>query len=241
LRGVLVRIGLSRHRCGRTKIVASSAASVLRAVGAYLGDPAFSDIPLDGLLSDSFAAEHAALIDPDHAGTSRAPPGDPTDDTTQRSTTHLTVVDKDGMIVTYTFTIESTGGNAIVVPGWGFLVNNELTDFDYDKLDHPNSPDGNKRPRSSIAPTIVERDGEPILATGTPGGSTIITPSSDPARALRPRQDAAAGDRCAARGAAQHRADAGRAAVHLLARGRGARERLRALVHDAGADAADRR
>ena len=147
--------------------------------GAYLGDPAFNDIPLDGLLSDGFAAERAALIDPAHAGTSPAPPGDPTDNTTQRSTTHLTVVDKDGMIVTYTFTIESTGGNAIVVPGWGFLVNNELTDFDFvpssTGRSSPNLPAGNKRPRSSIAPTIVEKDGTPILATGTPGGSTIIT------------------------------------------------------------------
>jgi gamma-glutamyltranspeptidase/glutathione hydrolase len=142
--------------------------------GKYLGDPAFSDIPLDGLLSQSFAAERAELIDPEHAGTSPAPPGDPTDNG-QHSTTHLTVADKDGTIVTYTFTIESIGGNAIVVPGWGFLVNNELTDFDYGLLNHPNSSDGGKRPRSSMAPTIVERAGRPVLATGSPGGSTIIT------------------------------------------------------------------
>ena len=61
------------------------------------------------------------------------------------------------------------------MPGWGFLLNNELTDFDFDTLGHPNSADGGKRPRSSIAPTIVMRDGEPVLALGSPGGSTIIT------------------------------------------------------------------
>ena len=79
------------------------------------------------------------------------------------------------MVVSYTFTIESTGGNGIVVPGWGFLLNNELTDFDFDSLTHPNRADGGKRPRSSMAPTIVLDDGEPFLATGSPGGSMIIT------------------------------------------------------------------
>jgi gamma-glutamyltranspeptidase/glutathione hydrolase len=81
------------------------------------------------------------------------------------------------MVVSYTFTIESTGGNGIVVPGWGFLVNNELTDFDYMTTDPStaNKPEGGKRPRSSMAPTIVQRDGRPLLAVGSPGGSTIIT------------------------------------------------------------------
>ena len=91
------------------------------------------------------------------------------------STTHLTVADDDGMIVTYTFTIESTGGNGIVVPGWGFLLNNELTDFDYTLLDAANSAGPGKRPRSSMAPTIVTRNGKPVLAVGSPGGSMIIT------------------------------------------------------------------
>ena len=79
------------------------------------------------------------------------------------------------MVVSYTFTIESTGGNGIVVPGWGFLLNNELTDFNIDAPTHPNSPDGGKRPRSSMAPTYVEQGGQPFLAVGSPGGATIIT------------------------------------------------------------------
>jgi gamma-glutamyltranspeptidase/glutathione hydrolase len=155
---------------------------------AYLADPAYYDVPLCGLLSDSFAAERRALIT--NVSADRAvEPGNPRDNcgagvkARKRSggpgkglsTTHLTVADAKGNVVSYTFTIESTGGNGIVVPGWGFLLNNELTDFNFDSTTHPNRPDGGKRPRSSMAPTIVTRNGQPFLATGSPGGSTIIT------------------------------------------------------------------
>jgi gamma-glutamyltranspeptidase/glutathione hydrolase len=91
------------------------------------------------------------------------------------STTHLTIADKKGFVVSYTFTIESTGGNGIVVPGYGFLLNNELTDFDYSSLTAANRADSGKRPRSSMAPTIITRNGRPVLAVGSPGGSMIIT------------------------------------------------------------------
>jgi gamma-glutamyltranspeptidase/glutathione hydrolase len=77
--------------------------------------------------------------------------------------------------VAYTFTIEQTGGNGIVVPGYGFLLNNELTDFDTASTTAPNRAQGGKRPRSSIAPTIVTRDGRPFMTVGTPGGASIIT------------------------------------------------------------------
>jgi gamma-glutamyltranspeptidase/glutathione hydrolase len=154
--------------------------------GEYVGDPAFVDVPLSGLLSDSFAAERRALIDPNHANNATVPPGDPTDNqagtvtTTHenaegRSTTHLTVADNHGTVVTYTFTIESIGGAGIVVPGYGFLLNNELTDFDYGTPMAANAPDGGKRPRSSMAPTIVTSGSRPLLALGSPGGATIIT------------------------------------------------------------------
>jgi gamma-glutamyltranspeptidase/glutathione hydrolase len=136
---------------------------------AYLADPEFFDVPLEGLLSDEFAAERRALINPTRAATSPVAPGDP------RETTHLVVSDRKGTVVSYTFTIESIGGNGIVVPGRGFLLNNELTDFNYDSLDHPNRADGGKRPRSSMSPTIVLDDGRPFLAVGSPGGSMIIT------------------------------------------------------------------
>ena len=78
-------------------------------------------------------------------------------------------------MVSYTLTIEQTGGSGIVVPGRGFLLNNELTDFDYDPATGPNQIEPGKRPRSSMAPTIVLRNGRPCLAVGSPGGSTIIT------------------------------------------------------------------
>jgi len=158
--------------------------------GAYVGDPAYVDVPLDVLLSDDFAAERACLIDPDTAAAKPLAPGDvladdgacgetiPRNeaDTENVSTTNLTVADRYGNVVEYTLTIEQTGGSGMVVPGRGFLLNNELTDFSlvWDE-DDPNRLEPGKRPRSSMAPTIVLEDGEPVLALGSPGGSTIIT------------------------------------------------------------------
>jgi gamma-glutamyltranspeptidase/glutathione hydrolase len=109
-------------------------------------------------------------------GTATSKPASTAPDTENLNTTNLTVADRWGNIVEYTLTIEQTGGSGIVVPGRGFLLNNELTDFSavYDASD-PNRIEGGKRPRSSISPTIVLRDGKPWLALGSPGGSTIIT------------------------------------------------------------------
>jgi gamma-glutamyltranspeptidase/glutathione hydrolase len=155
---------------------------------AYLADPEYFNVPLTGLLSDDFAATRRALIT-NTPTTSPVPPGNPypfnggggasaqatTTDTGPATTTHITTADGQGDVVSYTFTIESTGGAGMVVPGFGFLVNNELTDFNYDSLTHPNRVQGGKRPRSSMSPTIALRDGKPFLAVGSPGGSTIIT------------------------------------------------------------------
>ena len=155
--------------------------------GAYLADPAYFDVPLTGLLADGFAATRRALIT-GTAATSPVAPGDPypfngggasvmasAGEKRVGTTTHLTTADRWGNVVSYTFTIESTGGSGLVVPGFGFLANNELTDFDFGSLTHPNRVEGGKRPRSSMSPTIVLRDGAPLLAVGSPGGSTIIT------------------------------------------------------------------
>jgi gamma-glutamyltranspeptidase/glutathione hydrolase len=138
----------------------------------YLGDSDYVNVPLAGLLSDSYAAERRALIEPT-AATKPVPFGDPTDNEGP-STTHLTVADRWGNVVSYTFTIESIGGSGITVPGYGFLLNNELTDFNFTP-GTANSPDGGKRPRSSMSPTIVTSAGKPIVAVGSPGGSMIIT------------------------------------------------------------------
>ncbi len=157
---------------------------------AYLADPEFVDVPLQGLLSKTYAAQRRKLIDPARAST-QAEAGDPYPFQQDSSyplrlagkrallsesphTTHLTVSDKDGNVVSYTFTIESWGGSGIVVPGYGFILNNEMTDFDFSGP-HPNVPEAGKRPRSSMSPTIVLKDGKPAFTIGSPGGSTIIT------------------------------------------------------------------
>jgi gamma-glutamyltranspeptidase/glutathione hydrolase len=149
--------------------------------GRYLGDPDFVDVPTACLISQPFADTRAALITP-AAAMSPVEPGDcggpaPAGRSTSQegpNTTHLTVADDRGNVVSYTFTIEQTGGSGMVVPRRGFLLNNELTDFDFTP-GLANSPAARKRPRSSMSPTIVLRGKRPVLALGSPGGSSIIT------------------------------------------------------------------
>ncbi|WP_345043216.1 gamma-glutamyltransferase [Georgenia daeguensis] len=154
--------------------------------GKYLGDPDFVDVPVEGLLSQEFADERRELILEPFAATEKpvpagTPEGAPDDGVVlasaaaSGSTMHLTTTDRWGNVVALTFTIEEIGGSGIAVDGYGFLLNNELTDFATDP-GLANSPDGGKRPRSSISPTIVlDPDGEPFAAYGSPGGATIIT------------------------------------------------------------------
>ncbi|MEU6343823.1 gamma-glutamyltransferase [Streptomyces sp. NPDC046977] len=160
--------------------------------GRWVGDPAFEKVPTSGLLSQRFADSRACLIKDDAVLTSPLAPGDPAHPaacgargtaapTTYEgeNTTHLTVADKWGGVVAYTLTIEQTGGSGITVPGRGFLLNNELTDFSFvpanPAVHDPNLPGPGKRPRSSISPTIVLKDGKVDFALGSPGGATIIT------------------------------------------------------------------
>ncbi|NSC24582.1 gamma-glutamyltransferase [Streptomyces albus subsp. chlorinus] len=162
--------------------------------GRWVGDPTQEDVPTEGLTSQWFADSRACLIDDDKALGSPVAPGDPRDpepcergDEDQaaptpyegQSTTHLTVADKWGNVAAYTLTIEQTGGSGITVPGRGFLLNNELTDFSFTPVrpgvHDPNLPGPGKRPRSSMSPTIILERGEPVLALGSPGGATIIT------------------------------------------------------------------
>lgn len=155
---------------------------------AYVGDPAFVDVPTETLLSQEFADSRACEIDPEQASVKPVAPGDL--DATGcevaataasvdqgMSTTHLSVVDRWGDAVAYTLTIEQTGGSGMTVPDRGFLLNNELTDFNFAPAfpGDPNTVEPGKRPRSSMSPTIVLDDGEVRYVVGTPGGSTIIT------------------------------------------------------------------
>ncbi|MGA5206698.1 gamma-glutamyltransferase [Streptomyces variegatus] len=161
--------------------------------GRWVGDPAFEDVPTKELLSQRFADSRECLIKDDAVLASPVTPGDPRDPkacgsggtaapTTYEgdSTTHLTVADKWGNVVSYTLTIEQTGGSGITVPGRGFILNNELTDFSFTPANpavhDPNLPGPGKRPRSSMSPTIVlDRHERPVVALGSPGGATIIT------------------------------------------------------------------
>ncbi|MEU9399251.1 gamma-glutamyltransferase [Streptomyces sp. NPDC048242] len=161
--------------------------------GRWVGDPSFENVPTKDLLSQRYADSRACLIKDESVLTSPLAPGDPRHPaacakggkaapTTYEgeNTTHLTVADKWGNVVSYTLTIEQTGGSGITVPGRGFLLNNELTDFSFAPADpavhDPNLPGPGKRPRSSISPTIVlDRHDRPVVALGSPGGATIIT------------------------------------------------------------------
>jgi gamma-glutamyltranspeptidase/glutathione hydrolase len=160
----------------------------------YIGDAGYVNVPEQQLLSKDFGQQRACLINPNQAGTSPVAPGNPyagsggctpAPSTTAgqpndgAATNHFVVTDRWGDVVSYTNTIEEVAGSGIVVPHRGFLLNNELTDFNFVPLQagvpDPNLPAGGKRPRSSMSPTIVLHDGKPFLAIGSPGGATIIT------------------------------------------------------------------
>jgi gamma-glutamyltranspeptidase / glutathione hydrolase len=161
----------------------------------YIGDPRYVQVPLAQLLSPGFARQRACLINPAHALSSPVAPGNPFAGSggctpqqpagaadlayPETDTNHLVVADRFGDVASYTNTIEELGGSGIVVPHRGFLLNNELTDFDFappsSGLPDPNLPAGGKRPRSSMSPTIVLKHRRPVIALGAAGGATIIT------------------------------------------------------------------
>jgi gamma-glutamyltranspeptidase/glutathione hydrolase len=161
----------------------------------WMGDADFVCVPVVGLLAPPYVASRSALIHLDSVMASVAPgnplPYDPACGGARAAmavephegvhTTHLAVVDRWGNIVTWTTTIESAWGTGIMVPGHGFLLNNELTDFNFPPTFNAatGNPGANdvapgKRPRSSMSPTILLKDGEPFAAYGSPGGATII-------------------------------------------------------------------
>ncbi|WP_203291755.1 gamma-glutamyltransferase [Maricaulis parjimensis] len=152
---------------------------------AYVGDADQVFVPTEGLLDAGYIESRSALIDRDTAiptATPGTPPGmaQPGLDATPDSpgTSHFVIVDSDGDVVSMTTTVESVFGSHRMAGG--FLLNNQLTDFSRTPLDAeghlvPNAPGASKRPRSSMSPTIVfDREGEFELATGSPGGSSII-------------------------------------------------------------------
>jgi len=166
----------------------------------WMGDEDFVPVPKKGLLDPAYVASRAALINLNSRMTTPAAGNPlpfnvargvatprvqlaviPFEDEKGVHTTHFSVVDKHGNVVSYTTTIENTWGTGITVPGYGFLLNNELTDFNFVPALNPatGNPGANdvapfKRPRSSMSPSIVFKNGQPFAAYGSPGGSTII-------------------------------------------------------------------
>lgn len=151
---------------------------------AYVGDPAFVSVPMQGMISRDYLQQRAKLISNNTVlGTANAglPPGaEPrlsSDSPELPSTTHLSIVDVAGNVVSMTSSIETAFGSRIMVGG--FLLNNQLTDFSFTPKDIDgalvtNRVQPGKRPRSSMAPTIVFKDDKALLAIGSPGGTRII-------------------------------------------------------------------
>jgi gamma-glutamyltranspeptidase/glutathione hydrolase len=150
-----------------------------------LGDPDQVAMPLDRLLSDRYANEQRQRIRLDRHRPAAELEAEPSPAAEGLNTTHLSVVDRDGGLVALTTTLNTAYGNGITVPGAGFLLNNEMDDF----TAKPGAPNAyglrqgrqnaiapGRRPLSSMTPTLAFRpDGAPLLATGSPGGSRIIT------------------------------------------------------------------
>ena len=139
---------------------------------AYVGDPAFVDVPVAWLTSKSYAAERVTQINLQHASSYDAG-GRPVAAREGANTTHLTVMDRAGNVVAMTQTLQMGFGSKVTVPGTGMLLNNHMSLFD----PHPgraNSIAPRKRMLSSMSPTLVLKDGKPFFALGTPGGARIF-------------------------------------------------------------------
>ncbi|MGB0187580.1 MAG: gamma-glutamyltransferase [Aequoribacter sp.] len=151
---------------------------------AHMGDPDFSPVPVNQLLSKEYAAKVRGDIDPTRARAATEIQAGDFSDTESLDTTHFSVADTLGNVVSNTYTLNFSYGSHIVVPGTGVLLNNEMADF----MTKPGTPNAfgliesqaneitaGKRPLSSMSPTLVFKDGQPWLATGSPGGSLIIS------------------------------------------------------------------
>ncbi|WP_394137834.1 gamma-glutamyltransferase [Cytobacillus oceanisediminis] len=153
---------------------------------AYSGDPEFSDLPIKGLLHDNYIADRVKAVNferrndaIDFGNPWKYQDGEPNqvirqpDDLEKSETTHFTVVDQWGNIAACTSTVEHPFGSGIMVKGYGFLLNNELTDFDANP-GGINEAQPDKRPVSCKSPTILFKNDKPVLTLGSPGGPTII-------------------------------------------------------------------
>ena len=149
----------------------------------FLGDTDFVKVPVNGLISRQYAEQRAKSIDPAKATSSREiAAGDPAPYESSE-TTHFTIVDDQGNVITNTYTLNDSFGSGVVAKGTGFLLNDEMDDFtskpgvpnDYQLIQgEANAIQPRKRPLSSMTPTIVTKDNKLVMAVGSPGGPTII-------------------------------------------------------------------
>ena len=150
----------------------------------YLGDSDFIDVPASGLTSQAYANKLRTLINPDKATPAATIKANNPLPYESDQTTHFSIVDKDGNAIANTYTLNFSYGTGLVAEGTGILLNNEMDDFSA----KPGTPNGygliggdanaveaNKRPLSSMSPTLVFKDSKPYIVTGSPGGSRIIT------------------------------------------------------------------
>jgi gamma-glutamyltranspeptidase/glutathione hydrolase len=137
----------------------------------YMGDPEYVDVPVSGLIDKTYARVQAERIDLDRSKTYEAE--DPWLFESD-STTSYSILDAAGNMVTVTKTVDATFASALVAEGTGILLNDTLFDFSTDP-ESPNVVAGNKRPLSSMSPTLVLKDGQPLLALGAPGSTRIIS------------------------------------------------------------------
>jgi gamma-glutamyltranspeptidase/glutathione hydrolase len=150
----------------------------------HLGDPDFVKVPEKGLISHAYADKLAARIDPDHATPSSEIKAGQPQAYESDQTTHFSIADKAGNLTAVTYTLNLNFGNGVVAGGTGITLNNEMDDFSIKPGvanafgltgGEANAVQPGKRPLSSMSPTIVLKDGQPFLVTGSPGGSRIIT------------------------------------------------------------------
>ena len=137
----------------------------------YMGDPEYVDVPVTGLTDKAYARALADVIDLNRSQTYGA--GDPWPFESD-STTSYSILDAAGNMVVVTKTVDATFASALVAEGTGILLNDTLYDFSTDP-DSPNVVAGNKRPLSSMSPTLVVKDGQPVMALGAPGATRIIS------------------------------------------------------------------
>ncbi len=172
---------MERGSPGWVHLVAEAMRLAYRDRALHLADADFVEVPVDRLTSKEYASELRRGIDPYRAG--RSDPADAVIAPESHETTHYSVVDADGMAVSVTYTLEQGYGSKITVPGAGFLLNNEMGDFnarpgltDATGLigTEPNLARPEQRMLSSMTPSIVARDGRLVAVVGSPGGRTII-------------------------------------------------------------------